>query len=130
AYDKMYTEAQGAAGKIASSAADTFNQLVAKGEEVEDTVRERITKSAQGERMASLVSDFTARAQKLSEEQGALIGKRLGKAQKALGEAFAPWNVAALGQAVEKLSGQVDSLSKEVKSLKGAKPAVAAKAAA
>src|SRR6185295_4829547 len=79
AYDKMYTEAQGAAGKIASSAADTFNQLVAKGEEVEDTVRERITKSAQGERMASLVSDFTARAQKLSEEQGALIGKRLGK---------------------------------------------------
>jgi hypothetical protein len=132
AYDRMYNETQGAAGKLAKSANETFHQLVAKGEEVEDSVRARLAASPQGEKVSAMMEAWTSRAQKLTEEQAAILGDRLGKVRKSVAQSLAPWNVAALGAAVDKLSGQVDALAKEVKSLKTAPkaPAVAAKAAA
>jgi hypothetical protein len=130
AYDKMYNETQAATGKIAKSANETFHQLVAKGEEVEDAVRARIAGSQQGEKLAAIMEAWTSRAQKMTEEQAAVIGERLGKVRKSVAESLAPWNVAALGAAVEKLSDQVESLSAEVKTLKAAKPAAPRAAAA
>ena len=123
AYDRMYNETQGAAGKLAKSAGEAFNQLVAKGEEVEESVRARIAASPQSAKATSLMEAWATRAQKLTEDQAAALQSQFGKVSKKVSESLAPWNVAALGQAVERLSGQVDALSKEVTALKTKAPA-------
>jgi len=128
-----YNETQDAAGKLAKSANESFHQLVARGEEVEEAVRAQIIGSAKGDKLAALMGAWTARAQKLTEEQAALIGANLVKVRQSVADTLAPWNVAALGAAVEKLAAEVESLSKEVKTLKGgsraARPAAASKPA-
>jgi poly(hydroxyalkanoate) granule-associated protein len=123
AYGRMFTETQGAVEKLAVSANDAFDQLVAKGEEVEDKVRETITKSPQGGKMVSMVGAATEQVQTFRAEQRAALEARIGKVRKSVSDTLAPLNVAALGQAVEKLSAQVEILAGEVAALKAAKAA-------
>jgi poly(hydroxyalkanoate) granule-associated protein len=125
AYGRMYSETQGAVEKLATGANEAFDQLVAKGEEVEDKVREAITKSPQGERVVSLVETTSAKVQAYSAERRTALDARIGKVRKAVSETLAPWNVAALGHAVEKLTTQVEALTAEVAALKTEKAPVA-----
>jgi poly(hydroxyalkanoate) granule-associated protein len=131
AYGRMFTETQGAVEKLATSANEAFDQLVAKGEDVEDKVREAITKSPQGEKVVSLVETATAKVQSYREERRAALDARIGKVRKTVTETLAPLNMGALAQAVEKLSAQVETLTGEVAALKAekAKPAAPKKAA-
>ena len=128
AYGRMYAETQGAVEKLAHGANEAFDQLVAKGEEVEDTVRDAITKSPQGEKMVKIVGDATSKVQSYRDEQRAALEARIGKVRKTVAETLAPLNMAALAQAVEKLSAQVETLTDEVAALKAEKAKPAKKA--
>jgi len=130
AYGRMFTETQGAVEKLASSANVAFDQLVAKGEEVEDKVRDVIAKSPQGERVVSLVGTTTSKVAAFRDERRAALDARIEKVRKAVSETLAPWNLAALGQAVEKLTAKVETLTEEVAALKVEKTAAAQTAAA
>jgi poly(hydroxyalkanoate) granule-associated protein len=127
AYGRMYTETQGAVEKLAVSASEAFDQLVIKGEEVEDHVREAIAKSPQGEKMASIVGAATSKVQSYRDEQRAVLEARIGKVRKSLGETLAPLNIGALAHAVENLSAQVETLTEEVAALKAEKAKAAKK---
>ena len=128
AYGRMYSETQGVVEKLATSANEAFDQLVAKGEEVEDKVRDNITKSPQGEKMISMVGAATTKVQSYRDEQRAALEARIGKVRKTVAETLAPLNMAALAQAVEKLSAQVETLTDEVAALKVEKTKAAKKA--
>src|SRR5262245_41586564 len=121
AYDRMSSEAQDRASKFAADASETFDELVAKGEEVEAVVRARIARSARGKKVATVTRDITSKAQKIGQQQAELLQDSLGKAHKVIGDALAPWNVVALGQAVDQLSKRFESLEREVKSLRAKK---------
>jgi len=119
AYGRAYTEAQDAAEKLAHGASEAFDQLVAKGELVEDTVRDRIAKAPAGKKVASLMEEVT----KTSKAQREALEARIGAVRKSLTETLAPFNLAALGEAVQALTVQVESLTEEVAALKAEKPA-------
>jgi len=130
AYGRMFSETQGAVEKLAASANEAFDQLVAKGEEVEDKVRDTIAKSPQGEKVVSLVETATSKVQSFRDERRAALDARIGKVRKTVSETLAPLNMAALAQAVEKLSAQVETLSEEVAALKTEKKVATKKTAA
>jgi len=125
AYGRMYTETQGAVEKLASGANDAFDQLVAKGEEVEDSVRKSFTQSAQGGKIVSLMETATTKVQTFRDEQRVALDKRIGKVREMVSETLAPLNVVALGQAIETLSAHVEALTSEVAALKAEKTAPA-----
>ena len=51
----------------------------------------------------------------------AVLEERIGKVRKSLTETFAPYNLAALGEAVQALTAQVEALTGEVAALKAEK---------
>lgn len=119
AYGRAFTEAKDGAEKLAQSATEAFDQLVAKGEVIEDDVRDRIAKAPAGKKVVTLVGDLT----KQSKERRAALEARIGKVRKSLTETFAPYNLAALGEAVQALTVQVEALTEEVADLKAEKKA-------
>ncbi|RYF91439.1 MAG: hypothetical protein EON95_15020 [Caulobacteraceae bacterium] len=58
---------------------------------------------------------------KQSKERRAALEDRIGKVRKSLTETFAPYNLAALGEAVQALAAQVEALTGEVAALKAEK---------
>jgi poly(hydroxyalkanoate) granule-associated protein len=121
AYDRISAETQGAVEKLASSASETFEELVKKGEEVEDRVRSSLGRSPQAEKMSHAMETAAAKAQSFSAEQRAALEARLAKVRETVSETLAPWNLPAIGQALEKLAAKVDALSHEVAALKAEK---------
>jgi poly(hydroxyalkanoate) granule-associated protein len=117
AYDRISSETQDVVGKLASSASETFEELVAKGEEVEERVRKSLARSPQAEKMNHAMETAAAKA----SEQRAALEARLAKVREAVSETLAPWNMPALGQALEKLAAKVDALSQEVAALRNEK---------
>jgi poly(hydroxyalkanoate) granule-associated protein len=117
AYGRMFTETQGALQKLAGSANETFDQLVANGELVEDTVRARISKSRpEFDRVLTTVSK---QVRDLSDTRRLALDARIGQVRKTVTDTLAPFNVAALAKSVEKLGAKVDALSREIDQLKG-----------
>jgi poly(hydroxyalkanoate) granule-associated protein len=114
AYGRLYAETQGVVEKLAATAGETFEELVAHGEVVEEKVRSSLARSAQAEKVAQAVETATAKTQSFTAEQRAALDARIGK----LRETLAPWNLPALGQAVDKLTAQVAALTEEVAALK------------
>ncbi len=125
AYGRMLTETQSAVGKIAGTANETFDQLVASGEEVEDAVRARIAKSGAGERVVALVDAVTKEAKGRRDA----LEDRIGAVRKTVADTLAPYSIVALGKQVEKLAKQVEALSAEVTALKATAKKSAKKAA-
>ena len=119
AYDRISAETQGAVEKLASSASETFEELVKKGEEVEDRVRNSLGRSPQAERMSQAMETAAAKA----AEQRAALEARLAKVRETVSETLAPWNLPAIGQALEKLAAKVDALGHEVAALKAERAA-------
>lgn len=126
AYGRIFTETQGVVEKLASGANEAFDQLVAKGEEVEDAVRTTFVKSEQGEKIVGMVETAAHKVQAFSEERRAALETRIGKVRETVAETLAPLNIMALGQAIEKLSAHVEALTTEVAALKAEKAAAAA----
>jgi poly(hydroxyalkanoate) granule-associated protein len=124
AYDRISAETQGVVGKLASSASETFEELVAKGEEVEERVRQSLAHSPRAEKMSHAMETAAAKA----AEQRATLEARLAKVRETVSETLAPWNLPAIGQALEKLAAKVDALSHEVAALKAEKTGAAGKA--
>jgi poly(hydroxyalkanoate) granule-associated protein len=127
AYGRIYAETQGAVEKLAATAAETFEELVVKGEEMEDRVRKSLAKSPQVEKVTEAVEKATAKAQTFSEEKRAALAERIEKVRETVSETLAPWNLPAIGQALEKLTTQVEALTQEVAALKAEKTTKAAK---
>lgn len=127
-YGRAYSEAQGAAGKFAAEAGETFDQLVAKGEAMEDTVREAITKAPAGMKVVTLVTDVAKKSREVRDDRRAKLDARIGEVRKSLAETLAPFNMAALGDAVANLTVQVEALTEEVAALKAEKARKPAKA--
>ena len=123
AYGRIYTETQGAVEKLASGANEAFDQLVAKGEEVEDAVRHSFTASPQGGKIVTMVETAAGKVQAFRAEQRAALETRIGKVRETVSETLAPLNIVALGQAIEKLSAHVEALTGEVAALKAARAA-------
>ncbi len=121
AYGRLLTETQGAVEKLAATANETFDDLVAKGEEVEDNVRKTLAKSPQMEKVTHAVESATSKLTQYTEEQRAALETRLEKVRETVAETLAPWNLPAVGQALEKLTAQVEALTKEVSALKAEK---------
>jgi len=126
AYGRVLSETQEAVGKFAGSANETFDQLVANGEKVEDAVRARIAKSGASERVVSLVDTVTRQA----KAQRAILEDRIGAVRKTVEDTLSPYSIVTLSKAVEKLSRQVETLSADVAKLKSSKPRKASKKAA
>jgi poly(hydroxyalkanoate) granule-associated protein len=126
AYGRVLSETQEAVGKLAGSANETFDQLVANGEKVEDAVRARIAKSGASERVVSLVDTVAKQA----KTQRAILEDRIGAVRKTVEDTLSPYSIVSLSRAVDKLSKQVDTLSAEVARLKAAKPKKTSKKAA
>ena len=114
AYGRILAETQGAVEKFAATANETFDELVAKGEEVEDSVRKSLAKSPQMEKMTQAVENATSKLSSYTDEQRAALEARLGKVRETVASAMAPWNQPA----VEKLTAQVEALTREVSALK------------
>jgi poly(hydroxyalkanoate) granule-associated protein len=125
AYGRIYAETQGAVEKLAATASETFEELVVKGEEMEERVRKSIAKSPQVEKVTEAVEKATAKAQTFGEEKRAALAERIEKVRETVSETLAPWNLPAIGQALEKLTTQVEALTQEVAALKAEKPAKA-----
>lgn len=119
AYGRVLAETQDAVGKLAGSANQTFDQLVANGEKVEDSVRARIAKSGASERVVSLVDTVTKQA----KAQREILEDRIGAVRKNVVDTLAPYSIVTLAKSVEKLTKQVDVLSAEVAKLKAVKKA-------
>ena len=127
-YGRAYSEAQDAAGKLAANAGETFDQLVARGEVLEDTVREAITKAPAGKKVVTLVTDVAKKSKEVRDDRRAKLDARIGEVRKTLGDTLAPCNLASLGQAVANLTAQVEALTEEVAGLKAEKAKKAVKA--
>jgi poly(hydroxyalkanoate) granule-associated protein len=123
AYGRILHETQGAVEKFASTANETFDELVARGEEVEDKVRKSLAKSPQVEKVTQAVESATTKLTSYTEEQRAALETRLEKVRETVAETLAPWNLPAVGQALEKLTAQVEALTQEVSALKAEKTA-------
>jgi hypothetical protein len=111
AYDRISAETQGVVEKLASTASGTFEELVAHGEKVEDRVRSSLGSRAPGDKTNPAPDP----------EQRSTLEARLAKVRDTVAETLAPWNLPAIGQALEKLAAKVDSLSHEVAALKAAR---------
>ncbi|MDZ4775653.1 MAG: phasin family protein [Alphaproteobacteria bacterium] len=121
AYGRMFAEAGDRVGKAAGSANDLFEQLVARGEALEDVVRDRL----EGNEATQKVAGVIGKIQDFRAEQRAALKSRVETVRKAVDGAIAPYNPLALAKQVEELSQRVEAL--EAKRV-GAKR-VAAKAA-
>jgi len=113
----MFTETQGALEKLAGNANQTFEQLVASGEQVEDAVRARIAKSGNGvERIIGSVAK-----QVKGMRPNTRLDERIRSVRKTVEDTFAPFNLGALAKSVDKLSDRVEALGADVAKLKAAK---------
>ncbi len=127
AYGRILAETQGAVEKFAATANETFDELVAKGEEIEDSVRKQLAKSPQVEKVTQAVETATSKISTYTEEQRTALEARLEKVRETVAGAMAPWNLPAVGTALEKLTAQVEALTQEVSALKAAPKATKAK---
>ena len=126
AYGRIYAETQGAVEKLAHGANEAFDQLVVKGEEIEDKVRSSIAKTPQGERVTSLMDQ----AKSFRQERRAALETRIDQVRKTVTETLSPLNIGALATSVEKLTEKVEALTEEVSALKAEKAAPKATKAA
>ena len=127
AYGRVFVETQGALEKLAGSASETFDQLVASGERTEDAVRARIAKSGDG--IERIIGTVSKQVQELRDGRRMALDARIGQVRKTVSDTLAPFNVGALAKSVAKLSAQVETLSAEVARLKGTKAKKAKKKA-
>ena len=105
AYGRMFAEASDRVGKAAGTANDLFDQLVARGEVLEDAVRERLEASDATRKVA----DVIGKIQDYRTEQRAALKTRVETLRKVVDNTIA-MNPVALAKQVEELSARVAQL--------------------
>jgi poly(hydroxyalkanoate) granule-associated protein len=132
AYGRVFQEAQGQIGKVTGAANELFDELVAKGEQVEDMVRDSLKKNETAAKATEFVEKTTEQVKDYREKRMADLEERFETVRKTVMDTVAPFNVFGLGAQIQELTAKVEALTAEVESLKGAKPAApkAKKAAA
>lgn len=123
AYGRMYAETAGALDKLSDQANETFEQLVARGEVVEDQVRAMIAATPQAGKVVGLVNDMAKRAREYRQERQAALVARMTEARKTIEHAVEALNPLAQAETVESLAAELKALRAEVATLKGQKPA-------
>jgi poly(hydroxyalkanoate) granule-associated protein len=121
AYGRIAAETQGVVEKLSASAHETFEQLVSQGAEVEEKVKATIAKAPQTDTVTHAVETAASRAKTFTEESRLALETSFAKVREAVSESLAPWNLPALGQAVDTLTARVDALALEVAALKAGK---------
>jgi polyhydroxyalkanoate synthesis regulator phasin len=112
AYGRMFAEAQDRVEKAAGSANELFDQLVKRGEVLENAVRDRLAQNESTQKAA----EFIGKVQDFRAEQRAALKSRVETIRTAAAEAIAPFNPLALAR-------EVEDLKKRVAALEGAKAA-------
>ena len=135
AYGRVYQEAAGRVEKVTGAANEMFDQLVEKGEQVEDLVRSSISKNETAGKVTEYVEKTTAQVKAASETRMNDLEERFETVRKTVMEKVSPFmdkvaplNIFAIGGQVEALTAKIEALTAEVEALKSAKTA-AAKAA-
>jgi poly(hydroxyalkanoate) granule-associated protein len=136
AYGRVYQEAAGRVEKVTGAANEMFDQLVEKGEQVEDLVRANISKNETAHKVTEGFEKATATVKEESEKRMNDLEERFETVRKTVMEKvsplmdkIAPLNVFTLGHQVTELSATVEALKAEIEALKGAKAPKAAKKA-
>lgn len=123
AYGRIFDEAQDQVSRLSHNAQEMFDDLVVRGEKVEDEVRSRISKSETGARVVK----FVERAQEFGAERRRAFEKRVSAARARVTETLsAPVNMLMLSQTVEALAKRVEALTGLKAPVRAAKPAVKA----
>lgn len=123
AYGRMFAEASDRVGKAAGSANDLFEQLVARGEVLEDAVKERLEASKATQKVAGVVSKI----QDFRDEQRKALQTRVETIRKAVDNTIAPYNPLALARQVDELTARIAVL--EARNARGKAVATTVKAA-
>jgi hypothetical protein len=131
AYGRMFDEAQDQVARMSQNASEMFEDLVTRGEKVEDEVRSRIAKTGAGARVVK----FVEKAQEFGAQRRKAFEKRVRSVRATVSETLqAPMNMFMLGQTVENLAKRVESITgiktMSGKSTKAAKAGKAVKARA
>ncbi|CAN1569418.1 PHA_granule_1, poly(hydroxyalkanoate) granule-associated protein [Caulobacteraceae bacterium] len=130
AYGRVYQEAAGRVEKVTGAANEMFDQLVEKGEQVEDLVRSSISKNEAAGKVTEYVEKTTAQVKSASETRIHDLEERFEAVRKTVVETVSPFmdkvapiNIFAIGGQIEALTAKVEALTAEVEALKGAKAA-------
>lgn len=108
AYGRMFDEAQDQVARLSQNATEMFDDLVSRGEKVEDEVRSRISKSGTGARVVKLVE----KAQEFGAQRRKAFEKRVRSVRATVAETIqAPMNMFMLGQTVENLAKRVEAIT-------------------
>jgi poly(hydroxyalkanoate) granule-associated protein len=134
AYGRVYQEAAGRVEKVTGAANEMFDQLVEKGEQVEDMVKASISKNETAGKVTDYVEKTTATVKEASEtrindleERFETVRKTVMEKVSPLMDKIAPFNVFTLGTQVSDLTATVEALKAEIEALKGTKAAPKAK---
>jgi poly(hydroxyalkanoate) granule-associated protein len=132
AYGRVYQEAAGRVEKVTGAANEMFDQLVEKGEQVEDLVRSSISKNETAGKVTEYVEKTTAQVKAASETRMNDLEERFETVRKTVMEKVSPFmekvaplNIFAIGGQVEALTAKIEALTAEVEALKSAKAAAA-----
>lgn len=125
AYGRVFTEAQDRLGKVTGAANEMFDQLVEKGEQVEDLVRSRIAANPTAEKVTEAVEKTAEKVKDYRETRMAALEEGFETVRKTVLDTVAPFNVFGLGAKIEELTAKVDALTAELEAVKGAKAPVA-----
>lgn len=106
AYGRAFETAQGQFDKLAGTASEAFEQLVARGEALEDMVRVRISDNEAAQKVAGVVEKI----EDFRTERRAALEARVESVRKTLGETIAPFNPLALSRQIEALTKRVEAL--------------------
>jgi poly(hydroxyalkanoate) granule-associated protein len=118
AYGRAFNEAQERLDKLADNAGEMFDELVARGEKIEDKVRSQISKSDAGGR----VTEFVDQARKFGASQRADIEDRVAAVRKTVGDAIsAPAHLLGIGRTIDKLTKRIEVLENQLTATKKGK---------
>jgi len=105
AYGRMFAEAQDRVEKVTGSASDLFEQLVARGEALEDQVRERLEANETTQKLGQAIGKL----QDFRTERRAALKAQVETFRKGVQSTIA-FNPLTLSRQVEALSARLDAL--------------------
>ena len=117
AYGRAFNEAQERLEKVGKESTKFFEELVAKGEELEDDAKEALSNVDVLHDIKEQADKFRSDAEQATEDGISLIEDRISKVRDSLGFGA---NWLTLGQRVEELTTKVDDLAADLAEIKKA----------
>ena len=114
AYGRVFSEAQGRFEKVSGAANELFDELVAKGSQVEDQVKSAISKNETATKVTEQVEKTTEQVREYRESRLSDLEERFEKVRETVMDRVAPFNVFGLGEQVDALTKRVEELEAEL----------------